>query len=137
MARGELRRLVISAVGLYIVGVFASLTHDKWVAVALITLAASAHQAWSANAFSLAGDMFPRRIVGSVTGFGGFAGSVGAIVLFIIVGQIRKAAIARHEPGDYFLIFLAASLAYITALLIVHLLAPRLEPANIEAPAAA
>jgi ACS family hexuronate transporter-like MFS transporter len=115
--------------------VFAALTHDKWVAVALITLAASAHQAWSANAFSLAGDMFPRRIVGSVTGFGGFAGSVGAIVLFIVVGQIRKAAIARHEPGDYFLIFLAASLAYITALLIVHLLAPRLEPAKIEEPA--
>lgn len=112
---------------------FAALTSHKWVAVALITLAASAHQAWSANAFSLAGDMFPRRIVGSVTGFGGFAGSVGAIALFIVVGQIREAAIARGRTGDYFLIFLAASLAYLTALAIVHLLAPKLEPVRMEA----
>jgi ACS family hexuronate transporter-like MFS transporter len=117
--------------------VFAALTHSKWIAVGLITLAASAHQAWSANAFSLAGDMFPRRVVGSVTGFGGFAGSVGAITLFLVVGKIREAAIARHAQGDYFLIFLAASLAYITALVIVHLLAPRLEPVNLDEKAAA
>ena len=114
--------------------VFATVTHNQWVAVGLITLAASAHQAWSANVFSLAGDMFPRRIVGSVTGFGGFAGSVGAIALFIIVGKLRDAAIARGEPGNYFLIFLAASLAYITALGIIHLLAPKLEPARIDEP---
>ncbi len=112
--------------------VFATVTHDKWIAVALITLAASAHQAWSANAFSLASDMFPRRVVGSVTGFGGFAGSIGSVALFVIVGQLRKAAIARGEPGNYFLIFLAASLAYLVALLIVHLLAPKLEPAQVE-----
>ncbi|MGA2866904.1 MAG: MFS transporter [Verrucomicrobiota bacterium] len=112
--------------------VFATVTHNQWVAVGLITLAASAHQAWSANAYSLASDMFPRRVVGSVTGFGGFAGSVGAIALFVIVSQLRKAAIARGEPGNYFLIFLAASLAYITALLIIHLLAPKLEPARVE-----
>ncbi|HEV2211610.1 MAG TPA: MFS transporter [Verrucomicrobiae bacterium] len=111
--------------------VFATVTHQVWVAVGLITLAASAHQAWSANIFSLAGDMFPRRVVGSVTGFGGFAGSVGAIFLFLIVGKLRDAAVARGEPGNYFAIFLAASLAYITALLIIQLLAPKLEPAKI------
>ena len=111
---------------------YAAITSNEWMAVALITLAASAHQAWSANAFSLAGDMFPRRIVGSVTGFGGFAGSVGAIALFIIVGQIRESAIAHGRTGDYFLIFLAASLAYITSLLIVHLLAPKLEPVQMD-----
>jgi ACS family hexuronate transporter-like MFS transporter len=111
--------------------VFATITHNPWVAVALITLAAAAHQAWSANAFSLASDMFPRRVVGAVTGFGGFAGSIGAIGLFIVVGQLRSAAIARGEPGNYFLIFLAASLAYLAALLILHLLAPKLEPAKI------
>lgn len=111
---------------------YAALTDSKWLAVALITLAASAHQAWSANAFSLAADMFPRRVVGSVTGFGGFAGSVGAIALFLVVGQIRETAIQQGRTGDYFLIFLAASLAYITALAIVHLLAPKLEPVRME-----
>jgi ACS family hexuronate transporter-like MFS transporter len=75
--------------------------------------------------------MFPRHVVGSVTGFGGFAGSFGAMALFLIVGRLRAAAVARHQPGDYLLIFLAASLAYLLALLLVHLLAPRLEPANL------
>ena len=117
--------------------VFAATTNTPWVAVALIALAASAHQAWSANVFSLAGDMFPRRIVGSVTGLGGFAGSVGGIVLFTIVRKIRLAAIARGETGNYFLIFLAAGLAYVVALLIAHLLAPKLEPAQIEEKTAA
>lgn len=79
--------------------------------------------------------MFPRRVVGSVTGFGGFAGSVGAIGMFIGVSQLRKAAIAQGQPGNYFAIFLAASLAYLAALVVLHLLAPRLEPAKVEAPA--
>jgi len=117
--------------------VFATVTSTAWVAVALIAVAAAAHQAWSANVFSLAGDMFPRRVVGSVTGLGGFAGSIGGTLLFIIVGQIRKAAIARGETGNYFLIFLAASLAYLTALLVAHLLAPKLEAVKIEEPKAA
>jgi len=112
--------------------VFAATTHNSWVAVALIALAAAAHQAWSANVFSLAGDMFPRRIVGSVTGLGGFAGATGSIILFTTVRRIRLDAIARGETGDYFLIFLAAGLAYLVALLIAHLLAPKLEPAEIE-----
>jgi ACS family hexuronate transporter-like MFS transporter len=100
--------------------------------VTLIAVAAAAHQAWSANVFSLAGDMFPRQIVGSVTGFGGFAGSIGAIALFTLVAKIREAAIARGEPGDYVPIFLAASAAYVVAFVIVHLLAPKLEPVRIE-----
>jgi ACS family hexuronate transporter-like MFS transporter len=116
--------------------VFATMTNNSWLAVTLIAIAAAAHQAWSANVFSLAGDMFPRRIVGSVTGLGGFAGSIGGIILFVIVGQIRKAAIARGEQGNYFLIFLAASVTYLLALLIAHLLAPKLEAAKIEEPTA-
>ncbi len=130
------RKMTFLVCGLCVLPVvFATITHDPWVAVALITLAAAAHQAWSANAYSLASDMFPRRVVGSVTGFGGFAGSVGAIGMFIGVSQLRKAAIAQGQPGNYFAIFLAASLAYLAALVVLHLLAPRLEPAKVEAPA--
>jgi ACS family hexuronate transporter-like MFS transporter len=111
---------------------FAGVTRTSWVAVTLIAVAAAAHQAWSANIFSLAGDMFPRRIVGSVTGLGGFAGAIGGVVLFTIVREIRQAAIVRGETGNYFLIFLAAGLAYVVALLLAHLLAPKLEPAKVE-----
>lgn len=103
-----------------------ALTGDKWVAAALITLAGSAHQAWSANAFSLAGDMFPKRVVGSVTGLGGMMGAIGGILLFFVTGKILKVT------GNYLPVFILASFAYLAALLVVHLLAPKLEPAKVE-----
>ncbi len=106
--------------------VFATVTNNQWVAVALITIGASAHQAWSANVFSLAGDMFPRRVVGSVTGLGGMFGSIGGMALFAGVGYIRELT------GTYFFVFLAASLAYLTSWLIIHLLTPKLEMADLD-----
>jgi ACS family hexuronate transporter-like MFS transporter len=111
--------------------VFSAVTGSKWVAAVLITIAASAHQAWSANVFSLAGDMFPRRVVGSVTGLGGMIGASGGMVLFYVTGKVLK------QTGNYFPVFMMASLAYLLALAIVHLLVPRLEPAQIEAKVAA
>jgi ACS family hexuronate transporter-like MFS transporter len=110
--------------------VYSAITGDKWVAAVLITIAASAHQAWSANVFSLAGDMFPRRVVGSVTGLGGMIGAVGGMALFYVTGKVLK------QTGNYLPVFVMASLAYIVALLIVHLLVPKLETAKIEEKAA-
>jgi len=109
--------------------VYSAITEDKWVAAILITIAASAHQAWSANVFSLAGDMFPRRVVGSVTGLGGMIGALGGMALFYVTGKVLK------QTGNYLPVFVMASLAYIVALIIVHLLVPRLESAQIEEPA--
>jgi MFS transporter, ACS family, hexuronate transporter len=111
--------------------VYSAMTDNKWVAAILITIAASAHQAWSANLFSLAGDMFPRRVVGSVTGLGGMFGAVGGMTLFYVTGKVLK------QTGNYFPVFLMGSVAYLLALLIVHILAPRLEVADIEAKAVA
>src|SRR5262249_11611691 len=50
-----------------------------WPAVALISLAAAAHQGWSANLFTTVSDMFPRRAVGSVVGIGGCGGAIGGM----------------------------------------------------------
>jgi len=111
---------------------FAAITQSAWLAVALIAVAASAHQAWSANLYCLAGDMFPRRTVASVTGMAGFAGSVGGLILFLLIAHIRKAAEVSHDLGNYRIIFLAASLAYVTGAVIVQLLAPKLEPVSFE-----
>jgi ACS family hexuronate transporter-like MFS transporter len=105
--------------------VYSALTENKWVAAALITLAASAHQAWSANVFSLAGDMFPKRVVGSVTGLGGMIGALGGMVLFYVTGRVLS------HTGNYLPVFCLASVAYLLALLVVHLLVPRLERARI------
>ncbi len=52
-----------------------------WVAVGLVGLAAAAHQGWTANIFTMASDMFPRRAVGSVVGIGGMAGSIGGMLI--------------------------------------------------------
>ncbi len=108
--------------------VYSAMTDNKWVAAVLITIAASAHQAWSANLFSLAGDMFPRRVVGSLTGLGGMLGAIGGMVLFYITGKVLK------QTGNYLPVFVLASLAYIVSLLIIHLIVPRLETAQIEEP---
>jgi ACS family hexuronate transporter-like MFS transporter len=105
--------------------VFAALTTNLWVAVLLIGLAAAAHQGWSANIFTLASDMFPRRAVGSVVGIGGMAGSIGGMLIALVVGQILTLS------GSYVPIFIIAASAYLVALGIIHLLAPRLEPADV------
>jgi ACS family hexuronate transporter-like MFS transporter len=99
---------------------------NLWVAVALVSLAAAAHQGWSANLFTLVSDTFPRRAVGSVVGIGGMAGAVGGMLIALVVGEILQ------RTGSYVPIFIIAGSAYLAALLIVHLLAPRLEPANVE-----
>jgi ACS family hexuronate transporter-like MFS transporter len=104
--------------------VFASATTSLWTAVALIGLAAAAHQGWSANLFTLVSDMFPRRAVGSVVGIGGMAGAVGGMLIAKVVGYILE------WTGSYFPVFLIAGSAYLVALLLIHWVVPRLEPAK-------
>lgn len=106
--------------------VFASITSNLWVSVLLIGLAAAAHQGWSANLFTTASDMFPKQAVGSVVGIGGMAGAIGGMYMSKVVGWILDAT------GSYVWIFVIAATAYLVALGIIHLLAPRLEPAKID-----
>ena len=112
--------------------VYASITDNLWVSVLLIGLAAAAHQGWSANIFTFASDMFPKQAVGSVVGIGGMAGSIGGMIIASTVGLILEGSKSEAFPnGNYFLIFVIAGSAYLTALLIMHLLAPKLEPVNL------
>ena len=105
---------------------FAANISNLWVAVGLVSLAAAAHQGWSANLFTTSSDMFPRRAVGSVVGIGGMAGAVGGMLIALVVGAILQAT------GSYVPIFIIAGSAYLVALLVIHLLAPKLEPATID-----
>lgn len=106
--------------------VFAAKASNLWVAVGLVAIAAAAHQGWSANIFTMSSDMFPKRAVGSVVGIGGMAGSIGGMLIATTVGLILQ------YTGSYFPIFIMAGGAYLLALAIIHLLVPRLEPANID-----
>ena len=97
-----------------------------WIAVLIVGVAAAAHQAWSANVYTLASDMFPRSAVGSVVGIGAFAGAMGGVLFQRVTGRILEA-----NGNDYTPIFAVCGLAYVSAWCIMHLLAPRLEPAVI------
>jgi ACS family hexuronate transporter-like MFS transporter len=105
--------------------VFASAAKNLWVAVALVGLAAAAHQGWSANLFTTTSDMFPRRAVGSVVGIGGMAGAFSGATMAVIVGYILQVT-----NGNYKIPFFIAGAAYLLALIIIHLLVPQLEPVD-------
>jgi ACS family hexuronate transporter-like MFS transporter len=98
----------------------------KWTAVLLIGLATAAHQGFSANLFTLASDLFPRRAVGSVVGIGGFAGAIGGFFLLLASGYIKTVT------GSYAILFGIAATVYLLALLAIHLLSPTLKPAAME-----
>ena len=103
--------------------VFVSQVKSLWLAVGLVGLAAAAHQGWSANIFTLASDMFPRRAVGSVVGIGGMAGAFSGATMAVIVGYILQVT-----GGNYRIPFYMAGVAYLAALLVIHLLVPNVEP---------
>jgi ACS family hexuronate transporter-like MFS transporter len=94
---------------------------SEWSAVALLSLAAAAHQGWSANLFTTASDMFPRSAVGSVTGIGGMAGSIGGFLL------ATSAGIILQFTHSYASLFAIAASAYLIALGVILLLAPELK----------
>ena len=128
------RKTAMLAMALLIVPTaYAPRADSLWAAVALVSVAAAAHQAWSANVYTLASDMFPQPAVASVVGIGAFAGAMGGVLFQQITGRVLDANGSNYTP-----IFLVCGLAYITAWLIIHLLAPRLEPAAIgDAPRSA
>jgi ACS family hexuronate transporter-like MFS transporter len=107
--------------------IFVASVHNLWLAVAFISLAASAHQGWSANLFTLASDMFPRSAVASVVGIGGFGGAAATIFVALSVGLLLQ-----FTGNNYVPVFIVAGFAYVAALLIVHMLVPRLEAADVD-----
>jgi len=103
---------------------------NMWLAVLVIGIAAAAHQAWSANIFTTASDMFPKKAVGSVTGIGGMFGSLGGILLSLLVQKqlfVHYRSIGQIETA-YYIMFIVCGVAYISAWLIMHWLAPKMEP---------
>jgi ACS family hexuronate transporter-like MFS transporter len=118
------RKTAMITVALIIVPTaFAPLATSMWTAVVIVGIAAAAHQGWSANIYTLASDMFPKKAVASVAGIGGFAGAMGGVAFQRATGRILQA-----NGNDYAPIFIVCGLAYVTAWTIIHLLAPRLEP---------
>jgi ACS family hexuronate transporter-like MFS transporter len=123
--------LVCACLVLPILGV----THaSDWGAVFLIGLAGAAHQAWSANLFTSASDMFPKRAVASLVGLGGMAGSLGGIAFPLYSGKLLdRFQAAGNVTAGYAVLFAICGFAYLVALAIGHLLAPTFEPVDMNA----
>lgn len=126
------RKTTLLIVGLLVFPIFlVKYATNLWVVVAFISVAAAAHQAWSANIYSVATDMFKNKDVSSVIGIGGMAGSVGGILFPLLIGEIlEKAKIAGDITVGYNLIFGICSVAYLTAWTIIHFLNKKLTPVN-------
>jgi ACS family hexuronate transporter-like MFS transporter len=100
---------------------------SMWTAVALVAVAAAAHQGWSANVYTLASDMFPASAVASVVGIGGCVSGLGAWGFQRATGRILQA-----NGSDYAPIFLVCGFAYVTAWTLIHLIVPRMEPVRVD-----
>ena len=101
-----------------------------WGAVMLIGLAGGAHQLWSATIFSTVSDMFPKRAVASLVGIGGMAGALAGMSFPILSGWILDQAQATpgQTGGGYAILFTGCSLAYLVAMAVNHVLAPKFTP---------
>ena len=98
---------------------------NLWMAVLIIGVATAAHQGFSANLYTLPSDVFPRSAVGSVVGIGGMVGAFGGMAMAKYAGWVLD------KIGSYTPIFIVAASAYLLALLVVHLLTPKMEPVKL------
>jgi ACS family hexuronate transporter-like MFS transporter len=105
---------------------FAPFISNLWGAVLLIGLATAAHQGFSANLYTLPSDLFPRKAVGGVIGIGGTLGAVGGMFMAKFTGWVLDSS------GSYVPMFIIAGMTYLVALLVIHLLVPRMEPAMVD-----
>jgi MFS transporter, ACS family, hexuronate transporter len=104
---------------------FVTQVTNMWAAVLIIGIATAAHQAFSANVYTLPSDMFPRSAVASVIGIGGMVGAIGGMIFAKTVGAILQAT------GSYHILFIIAGSVYLIAVLMVHLLSPKLAQAKL------
>jgi ACS family hexuronate transporter-like MFS transporter len=109
---------------------FVQSVDNVWIAVLVIGLATAAHQAFSANLYTLPSDVFPRGAVGSVVGIGGTVGAFGGMGMALFAGYILD---ATHS---YEVLFAICASAYLLALLVVHVLSPRLAPVRMSSASA-
>ena len=106
--------------------VFAGGLNSIWAAVALLCVATSAHQGWSANIFTTVSDMFPAEFVGTVVSFGQVGGALGGAIFAQVAGHILQ------FTGSYAPLFVFCGFAYLIALALLRTLAPGLKRAALE-----
>jgi len=104
-----------------------------WQAVALISLAAAAHQAWSANIFTTVSDMFPKKAISSVVGIGSMAGAIAGFFFPKLIGFILETnKEAGHILVGYNIIFAICGCAYVVGWLVMHFFSPKMKRVELK-----
>jgi MFS transporter, ACS family, hexuronate transporter len=106
--------------------------NSEWICVGLLSLAAAAHQGWSANIFTTVSDMFPNEHVGTVVSFGQVAGALGGALFQPIAGDILQRAREMHTQSGFVPLFIYSGCAYLVALVLLRTIAPGLRRAELE-----
>jgi MFS transporter, ACS family, hexuronate transporter len=117
---------MVASAALILPAAFTSVVVEMWTATIIVGLALAGHQGFSSNLYTLVSDTFPRRAVGSVAGLGGTFGYVGYALFGVLTGWILTVTGKNYLP-----IFIICASAYLVALAVIHLLMPRIEPANV------
>lgn len=107
-----------------------------WAPILLISIGASAHQAWSANIFSTVGDMFPKKAIATITGIGGMAGGIGSFFIQKGAGKLFTYSADTQltfmgfegKPAGYAIAFIFCALAYLIAWTVMKFLVPKYKP---------
>jgi len=98
-------------------------TFSAWWPAILIGLACAGHQAWSANVYSVVGDMFPKSTIGTLTGIAQFAAGCGSFMVNKCAGKLFTYAAEQGDafafcgytgkPAGYMILFSYCAVAYI------------------------
>lgn len=111
-------------------------TISPWFPIIIIGLGCAAHQSWSANIFSVVGDMFPKSAVATVTGVGGMAGGIGSMIMQWFAGWLFVYAERTDlvflgfegKPAGYFIVFCICAVSYLFGWLVMKALVPEYKP---------
>ena len=84
------------------------------------------HQGYSSNLYTVVSDLFPKSLVASIAGLGGFCGYVGASLFQVFTGKWVQYTHNYYGP------FFCAAIAYVVSVTIMHLISPEFVPAVVE-----
>jgi ACS family hexuronate transporter-like MFS transporter len=108
---GKARMTAMGLAAIFMPGsILAYYTDSFAMCVAFITLATACHQAWSANLFTNATDLFPQKVSGSVVGLGATAGGIGGMFMTLLAG------LAVQWTGNQQIVFVWAGVMHVLAL---------------------
>ena len=115
---------------------------SAWWPAILIGLACAGHQAWSANVYSVVGDMFPKSTIATLTGIAQFAAGCGSFMVNKSAGRLFTYAAERGDafaflgytgkPAGYMVVFCYCAVAYLIGWMCMKTLVPKYKPVVLD-----